>query len=133
MTDPSIGVAALGVGPKQLLGDFNAAGFHFKAMVVRDLRVYANPLGGSLVHWRDNNGHEVDIIVTLEDGCWGAFEVKINPDDVDMAADSLLHFLSKVDISKVGEPTFTGVITTRSPAYRRSDGVLVVPLATLGP
>lgn len=133
MTDPSIGVAALGVGPKQLLGDLNAAGFHFEAMIVRDLRVYANPLGGSLSHWRDNNGHEVDIIITLEDGRWGAFEVKMNPDDVDVAADSLLRFLRKVDISKVGAPTFTGVITTRSPAYRRPDGVLVVPVATLGP
>jgi len=66
MSDPSLGVAALGVGPQQLLSDLNAAGFHFEAMVVRDLRVYTQPLHGNLSHWRDNNGHEVDVIITLE-------------------------------------------------------------------
>lgn len=133
LVDPSLGVAALGVGPQQLLADLNAAGFHFEALVVRDLRVYAQPLHGSLSHWRDNNGHEVDIIITLEDGRWAAVEVKMNPDRVDSAADSLLRFLDKVDTSKLGPPMFTAVITTRSPAYRRPDGVLVIPIAALGP
>jgi predicted AAA+ superfamily ATPase len=102
-------------------------------MVVRDLRVYAQPLQGSLSHWRDNNGHEVDVIIILEDSRWAALEVKMNPDDVDDAAASLLRFREKVDVSKVGEPAFTGVITSRSPAYRRPDGVLVIPIAALGP
>lgn len=133
MIDPSLGVAALGVGPRQLLGDLNAAGYHFEAMVVRDLRVYAQPLQGSLSHWRDNNGHEVDVVIVLEDSRWAALEVKMNPDDVDDAAASLLRFREKVDVSKVGEPVFTGVITSRSPAYRRPDGVLVIPVAALGP
>jgi hypothetical protein len=133
MTDPSLGVAALGVGPQQLLGDLNAAGFHFEAMVVRDLRVYAQPLQGSLSHWRDNNGHEVDVIIALDDGRWAAIEVKLNPEDVDEAARSTLRFLEKVDITTVGAPAFTGVITSRSPAYRRPDGVFVLPLAALGP
>ena len=133
MSDPSLGVAALGVGPQQLLSDLNAAGFHFEAMVVRDLRVYTQPLHGNLSHWRDNNGHEVDVIITLEGGRWAALEVKMNPDDIDGAAASLLRFREKVDTSRVGEPTFTGIITSRSPAYRRPDGVLVIPAATLGP
>jgi predicted AAA+ superfamily ATPase len=133
MTDPSLGAAALGVGPEQLLGDLHAAGFHFEAMVVRDLRVYAQPLRGSLSHWRDNNGHEIDLIVVLDDGRWAALEVKMNPGDVDEAARSMLRFLEKVDITKVGEPAFTGVITSRSPAYRRPDGVFVIPVAALGP
>jgi hypothetical protein len=131
MIDPSLGGAALGIGPQQLLGDLNAAGFHFEALVVRDLRVYAQPLYGSLSHWRDNNGHEVDIIITLDDGRWAALEVKMNPAHVDDAARSLLRFLEKVDISKVGPPAFTAVITSRTPAFRRPDGVLVVPVATL--
>lgn len=135
MVDPSIGVAALQVGPEQLLADLNATGFHFEAMVVRDLRVYAQPLGGSLHHWRDNNKHEVDVVITLDDGRWGAFEVKMNPNDVDTAADSLHRFVKKVDTdrNRAGEPSFLSVITTRSAAYRRNDGVVVVPVGTLGP
>lgn len=133
MTDPSLGVAALGVGPEQLLLDLNATGFHFEGLVVRDLRVYAQPLGGRLSHWRDNNQHEVDIIITLDDGRWGAIEVKMNPDAVDAAAASLLRFKDKVDTAKTGEPAFLAVATTRSPALRRGDGVYVLPVASLGP
>jgi predicted AAA+ superfamily ATPase len=133
LTDPSLGVAALGVGPQQLLHDLNAAGFHLEALVVRDLKVYAEPLYGQLAHWRDNSGHEVDIVVTIADGRWGALEVKMNPNDVDRAADSLIRFAAKVDTSRLGEPSFLGVVTTRSAAYRRPDGVLVLPIALLGP
>lgn len=133
MTDPSLGVAALGVGPEQLLLDLNATGFHFEGLVVRDLRVYAQPLGGRLSHWRDNNQHEVDIIITLEDGRWGAIEVKMNPDAADAAAASLLRFKDKVDTAKTGEPAFLAVATTRSAALRRGDGVYVLPVASLGP
>lgn len=133
MTDPSLGVAALGVGPEQLLLDLNATGFHFEGLVVRDLRVYAQPLGGRLSHWRDNNQHEVDIIITLDDGRWGAIEVKMNPDAVDAAAASLLRFKDKVDTAKTGEPVFLAVATTRSAALRRGDGVYVLPVASLGP
>ncbi len=133
MTDPSLGVAALGVGPGQLLLDLNATGFHFEGLVVRDLRVYAQPLGGRLSHWRDNNQHEVDIIITLDDGRWGAIEVKMNPGAVDAAAASLLRFKDKVDTAKTGEPAFLAVATTRSAALRRGDGVYVLPVASLGP
>ena len=133
MVDPSIGVGALGVGSARLLGDLNATGFHFEGMVVRDVRVYVQGIGGQLSHWRDNNGHEVDIIISLDDGRWGAFEVKMNPDDVPAAANGLLRFAQKVDLDRVGEPSFMGVITTNSAAYRRDDGVLVVPLTVLGP
>jgi predicted AAA+ superfamily ATPase len=133
LTDPSLGVGALGVGPEQLLADLNATGFHFEALVVRDLRVYTQPIGGRLGHWRDNNGHEVDVVVTLDDGRWGALEVKMNPDDIDAAAGSLLRFAAKVDTSTVGGPAFLGVVTTRAAALRRPDGVLTLPIATLGP
>jgi predicted AAA+ superfamily ATPase len=133
LVDPSLAVAALGIGPTQLLADLNATGFHFEALAVRDLRVYVQPLGGSLSHWRDSNGHEVDVVVTIDDGQWAAFEVKMNPGDTDAAADSLLRFLDKVDTRKVGDPAFTAVITTRSSAYRRPDGIFVLPIAALGP
>lgn len=133
MTDPSLGVAALGVGPEQLLLDLNATGFHFEGLVVRDLRIYVQPIGGQLSHWRDNNQHEVDIIITLDDGRWGALEIKMNPDAVDAAAASLLRFKDKVDTAKTGAPAFLAVVTTRSAALRRGDGVHVLPVASLGP
>lgn len=132
-TDPSIGIAALGRGPRELLMDLPATGFHFEAMVVRDLRVYTSALGAQLAHWRDNNGHEVDLVVTLADGRWAGLEVKMNPAHVDAAAASLLRFSKKVDTAKVGPPSFLAVVTTSSPALRRPDGVLVLPVAALGP
>ncbi len=133
MTDPSLGVAALGVSAEQMLRDLNATGFHFEALVVRDLRIYSQPLGGRLSHWRDNNQHEVDAIITLDDGRWGAMEVKMNPDAVDAAAASLLRFKDKIDTAQVGEPAFLAVVTTRWAAMRRGDGVHVLPVASLGP
>lgn len=133
MTDPSLAVAALGMGPEQLLLDLNATGFDFEGLVVRDLRIYAGSLAGQLSHLRDNNQHEVDIVITLDDGRWGAFEVKMNPNAVDAAAASLLRFKRKVDTVRTGEPAFLAVVTTRSAALRRGDGVLVLPVAALGP
>jgi predicted AAA+ superfamily ATPase len=135
LADPSLAVGVLRVGPAQLLADLNATGFHFEALVARDLRVYAQPLGGELFHWRDNNDHEVDFVVVLDDGRWGAFEVKMNPGDVDAAAAALMRFAGKVDTgrSRMGEPAFLGVITTRALAHRRDDGVVIVPIGSLGP
>lgn len=135
MADPSLGVAALRSGPQQLLDDLNAAGFYFEALVVRDVRVYSEPLGGTVHHWRNNNGREVDVIVALEDGRWGAFEVKMNPSDVDKAAAALLDMADDVDTSanRSGKPAFLGVITTRALAHRREDGVVVVSIGALGP
>lgn len=131
--DPSLAVAALGQGPSQLLRDLNATGFLFENLVVRDVRIYAQELGGEVHHWRDQNQNEVDIVVTLPDGRWGAFEVKINPDDADKAAASLLVFAEKVDQGKAGPPAALGVITATGFAYRRPDGVTVLPIGTLGP
>jgi predicted AAA+ superfamily ATPase len=131
--DPSLAVAALGQGPQQLLGDLNATGFFFENLVVRDMRVYAQRLGGQVHHWRDQNQNEVDVVVTLPDGRWGAFEVKMNPNDADKAAASLLAFAEKVDQSRMGAPATLGVITTTGFAYRRPDGVTVLPIGTLGP
>ncbi|WP_067430533.1 ATP-binding protein [Nocardioides jensenii] len=131
--DPSIAIAALGQGPAQLLGDLNATGFFFENLVVRDVRVYAQKLGGRVQHWRDQNQNEVDVVVTLPDGRWGALEVKLNPADTDKAAAALLSFSEKVDQSKVGPPTALGVVTSTGFAYRRPDGVTVLPIGTLGP
>lgn len=133
--DPSLGLAALDVGSEDLMADRQALGFHFESLVLRDLRVYSQPMRGRVDSWRDSNGHEVDAIVSVRGNRWGAFEVKMNPKDVDAAAASLLRFASKVDTSHHGEPAFLGVITSRWPyAYRRpEDGVYVIPITALGP
>ena len=131
--DPSLAVAALGQGPAQLMGDLNATGFFFENLVVRDIRIYAQKFGGQVHHWRDQNQNEVDVVVTLPDGRWGAFEVSLNPADTDKAAVSLLSFAEKVDQRKAGPPAALGVITSTGFAYRRLDGVRVLPIGTLGP
>lgn len=134
LVDPSIGLAALNVGTTELLADFNALGLHFEALAVRDLRIYAQPLRGTVDSWRDSNGNEVDAIVSVRDNKWGAFEVKLGHDAVDEAAAALLRFADKVDTTRHGDPAFLGVIISNgSFAYRREDGVHVIPIGTLGP
>lgn len=131
--DPSLGPAALNIGSAELLADTNALGFHFEALVIRDLRIYAQLLRGVVDSWRDSNGNEVDAVVSLRNGKWGAFEIKLNPDDADDAAAGLLRFAANVDPSKHGEPAVLGVITSIGYAGRRPDGVHVIPITTLGP
>ena len=131
--DPSLGTAALNVGSTELRADPRATGFHFEALAIRDLRIYSQALDGAIDSWRDSNGNEVDAIVSVRGGKWGAFEVKLNPRDVDEAAAALLRFAANVDTSKHGEPGALGVITSTGYAGRREDGVHVIPISTLGP
>lgn len=131
--DPSLGPAALGVGSTELFADPNALGLHFEALVIRDLRVYAQPLDGRVDSWRDSNGNEVDAIVTIGPNKWGAFEIKLNPDAVDDAAKSLRRFAANVDTQRHGEPACLGVITSTGAGGRREDGVHVIPIGCLGP
>jgi predicted AAA+ superfamily ATPase len=131
--DPSLGPAALGVGTAELAADTQALGFHFEALALRDLRVYAQPHWGTVASWRDKNGNEVDAIVSISDNKWAAFEVKLNPRDVDTAAASLLRFANNVDHTRHGSPVALGVITSTGAAGQRPDGVHVIPIGCLGP
>lgn len=131
--DPSIGTASLGVGSADLLSDLNAAGFHYEALVVRDLRIYSQVLNAQVDSWRDSNGNEVDAIVSAGPNRWGAFEIKLSPDAVDDAAASLLRFKDRVDTSRHGEPSCLGVITSTGAGGLREDGVHVIPIGCLGP
>ncbi|QIM15407.1 ATP-binding protein [Leucobacter insecticola] len=131
--DPSVGMAALGLGTEALRKDPRAAGFYFESLVIRDLRVYSEPLRGVVESWRDSNGHEIDAVVTLPDGSWAACEVKLNPRDADAAAASLLRFAEKIDTSRHGDPAALCVITSSGHAGLRADGVHVVPITALGP
>jgi predicted AAA+ superfamily ATPase len=131
-TDPSLAVAALRASPDALLKDLNAFGLLFESMVVRDLRVYAQPLDGEVFHYRDQSQLEVDAIVDTGDR-WAAFEVKLGPGQVDQAAETLTRFAERVDTAKRGEPALLGVIVGSGYGYVRPDGVHVIPVGALGP
>lgn len=130
--DPSLAVAALQATHKKLLADLNTFGFLFESLVVRDLRVFAGALDGEVSHYRDSEDLEVDIIVSAGD-LWGAFEVKLGPDQVDTAAANLLKFEARVDTRRIGQPAVLGVITATGYGYTRPDGVVVIPVGALGP
>lgn len=131
--DPSIGTAALHVGSEDLLRDLEAAGYHFEALVVRDLRIYAQALGGRVATWRDEAGNEVDAIITLPGGRWAAFEIKMGNSQVDAAAANLLRFAERIDTGRQGEPAALVVVTATGSAGQRSDGVHVAPITALAP
>jgi hypothetical protein len=131
--DPSIAVAALRATPSRLLRDLNLLGLLFESMVVRDLRIYAQPSLGTIHHYRDNTGLEVDCIVELGDGRWAAFEVKLGTRQVDDGAATLLRLADRIDTAIMGAPVTLGVIVPTGYSYRRPDGVSVIAIGTLGP
>ena len=131
LVDPSLAVAALGASPARLLGDLNLMGLLFESLVVRDLRILSQPLDGQVFHYRDNTGLEADAIIELRDGRWAAFEVKLGLNAIDAAAKSLLELSNRVDHDRCGAPAALVVITSTGYAYRRPDGVSVVPIGAL--
>ena len=131
--DPSLAAAALGAGPDRLLSDPETLGLLFESLVIRDLRVYAQGAGATVSHYRENTGAEADAILQLRDGRWAGIEVKLGQADVDAGARSLLRVAGNVDPARHGAPAFLAVVTGWGYAYRRPDGVHVVPVGTLGP
>ena len=132
-TDPSIAAAMLGATPEKLLADFETFGLLFESMCVRDLRVYVEPLGGKIYHYRDKTDLEADAVIVLGDGRWALVEVKLGSRQLDEASAHLRKLADRIDQEHEGAPSFLMVLTGTATAYRREDGVLVVPLATLAP
>ncbi|MBD5182315.1 MAG: ATP-binding protein [Bacteroidales bacterium] len=132
-TDPSIATAALGIGPNDLLNDLNTFGLIFETLCIRDLRTYAEALNGNVYHYRDKTGLECDAVVHLRDGRYGLVEFKLGGDKlIEEGAATLKKLADKIDTTKMKHPSFLMVLTaTGNYAFRRSDGVLVVPIATL--
>ena len=129
--DPSIATAALGVGPSGLFSDMKTFGLLFESLVVRDLRIYCDTLNAKVYHYRDKLEREADAVIQFEDGDWALIEVKLGDDeDVNMAAQKLIELASDINIENK-PPVFLMVITKGSLAYKREDGVYVVPLACL--
>lgn len=132
-TDPSIAAASLGLGPEDLLDDPNTLGLLFETMAVRDLRVYAEALDGQVYHYRDKNGLECDAILHLRNGKYGLIEIKLGGDTlIEAGAATLKKLASKIDTERMKSPSFMMVLTAIGEyAYRRLDGVLVVPIGSL--
>lgn len=132
--DPSIATAALGLGPDDLLNDLETFGLLFESLCVRDLRIYAESLKGHVYHYRDKKGREVDAVIHLRNGSWAAVEVKLaNQERIEEAARSLMKLAADIDTEKMKAPSFLAVVTATPYAYRREDGVYVIPLGCLRP
>ncbi len=132
LTDPALAAAIMGLTPKMLMDDLNTMGFLFEAMCERDLQIYAKANGGRLYHYRDSTGREIDSVVELPDGRWGAFEVKLGTGQIDEAAENLLRIKEAILRGEGKAPSVMCVISgMESAAYQREDGVYVVPVTSL--
>ena len=132
-SDPSIGVAALGVGPNDLINDLSTMGLFFESMCVRDLRVYADTLEGTIYHYRDSKGLECDAVLHLRNGSYGLIEIKLGGEkNIEEGAKNLKLLASKIDTTKMKAPSFLMILTgTTKYAIRREDGVYIVPIGCL--
>ena len=131
--DPSIAVAALGIGPDDLINDLNTFGFIFENLCIRDLRVYAESINGNLYHYRDSSSLECDAVIHLRNGDYGLVEIKLGGDNlIEEGASNLIKLKNKLDTSKMKNPSFLMVVTaTGNYAYKRYDDVYVVPIGSL--
>lgn len=129
--DPSIATAVLGMSNKDLIRDLNLFGFIFECMAIRDLKVYSNDYDGKISFYRNENGFEIDAILRLDNGKWGAIEIKLGEGRIEEGVNNLLEFKKLVDVEKEGEPAFLMVLTGTKYSYKRPDGVYVVSIGSL--
>lgn len=129
--DPSIATAVLDIKPNDLIQDLNTFGLMFEALCIRDLKIYAESIGGNITFYRDEHGFEVDAIIRTNNGKWGAIEIKLGAGHIDEAAANLLKFKKRINTKKSGEPSFLMVLTGTDYSYKRQDGIYVVSIGTL--
>ena len=128
--DPSIATATLEINPNDLLNDLNTFGFMFESLCLRDLEIYSQSHGGNITFYRDENDFEIDAILKLSNGKWGAIEIKLGAGYIDEAAKNLLKLKENIN-EKATPPSFLMVLTASNYSYRRNDGVYVVSIGTL--
>lgn len=133
LVDPALAAAALGAGSEQLHGDLATVGTLFESAVVHDLTVFAAALDGEVTHYRDSYGKEIDAIITLPDGRWGAVEVKLGGQQFASGAAALNAAIQQVDTEEIGEPVFRLVVTGTGPVLTADDGMITLPLSVLAP
>ena len=131
--DPSLAAASLRIGPQDRINKVNTTGFFFEALAVRDLRVYAESLDGDVYHYKDNLDNECDVVIHLRDGRYALLEVKLGGERlIDEGVRTLKDVLRRIDTDKMGKPAFMAIITgTERYAYRRDDGIIILPLGAL--
>lgn len=130
-TDPSIATAALRANSAKILSDIKTFGFLFESLCIRDLRIYAESLDGSLYHYRDQLGVEVDAIIQLRDERWAAVEIKLGAGEIEKGAENLIAFSQNIDTKKTLAPSFLMVMTGTKYAFQLENGVWVVPIGCL--
>ena len=131
LVDPSLVVASLNLKRDDLINDLNFTGFLFENLCMRDLKIYADAMDATLSYYRDKNDFEVDCILKLANGKWGAIEIKLGAGEIPDAADNLNKFKDKVDTDKYGKPSFLMILTGADYSYKRDDGIYVVSIGTL--
>jgi uncharacterized protein len=131
--DPSIATALMHANVDSILDDINYLGFLFESLATRDLRIYAQTLDGDIFHYHDKSDLEADLIIRLHDGRWAPVEVKLGSSEIEEGAAHLIALQKKIDTKKVGQPSFKMVLTGGQFAYKRNDGVVVVPIGCLKP
>lgn len=133
-SDPSIAVSSLGLGPGDLFSDLNTFGYLFEAMCIRDLRVYAESLGGNVYHYRDSDGDECDAVIHLRNGSYGLVEIKLGGETlINSGIKSLKKLKNKLDTTKMKDPSFLMVLTANDTEAYIRDGVVVAPIGALKP
>jgi hypothetical protein len=131
--DASIAAAAMGIGPNDLVNDLNTMGLLFETMCVRDLRVYAESLGGNVLHYRDKSGLECDTVIHLRNGRYGLAEIKLGGQRlIEEGAANLKALAQKIDTTKMPAPSFMMIVVgTGDFAYKRAHGIFIVPIGCL--
>lgn len=132
-SDPSIAAASLGASPRSLLMDLSTMGLLYESLCVRDLRVYAQALKGEVFHYHDESGLEADAVLQLRDGRYALLEMKLGASLVDEGSENLLRLSEKINETVMGKPAFLAVVTPGGFAYRRDDGVYVLPISCMKP
>lgn len=132
-TDPSLATASLGVGSKDLINDLKTMGLIFETLVIRDLRVYAEANDGQLYHYRDKSGLECDAVIYLKNGTYGLIEIKLGGEEsIKEGSETLKRLSEKIDTDRMNAPSFLALVTgVGNYAYRREDGIFVVPIGCL--
>ena len=134
-SDPSLACALLRATPAGLIGDLETLGFLFEALRERDLRIYAESFDANLYHYQDYQNQEIDAVIELADGQWCAFEIKLGANQIDIAAENLLKIKRQIEEDPRGKPPAVLCVLCgmSNAAYRRVDGVFVVPITALKP
>ncbi len=133
LTDPSIAAYYLGITPDNFVEHFDTFGLLFESMCIRDLRIYSSPLAGNVLYYHDKYDLEADAVIKLDDGRYGLIEIKLGSKEIEEGAENLCKIEKLAIEHKMTAPSFKMVLTGTELAYRRADGVYVVPIGCLGP